>query len=256
MSEPILHIDGLRKQYRKLVAVDDVSLDVFGGDFVGFIGPNGAGTSTTMNSVAGTVSPDAGVIRVRDVDAVTDPVGARAHMGFVPQHLHLYGYLTGEEYLRFVGDVRAVPGDQLDEQIEELLTLTELLEARHRIVNEYSGGMARKLAISAALIGAPPLLLLDESFVGLDPESTHRIRQKLARHCEDGGAIVLSSHVLDMLERICTRIVMLVDGAVHIDRPMEEIREEFGTGPYRDLTELYLHTAGKTEALQRTTAST
>ena len=244
----VLEISGLQKSYRRLVAVKAVDLTVGPGEFVGFIGPNGAGKSTTMNCIAGTIAPDAGAIRVHDVDAVTDPVGARQHMGFVPQHLHLYGYLTGLEYMNFVGDIRAIPRDRQDAEIAELLELTELTDARNRIVNEYSGGMARKLAICAALLGSPPLLLLDESFVGLDPESTHAIRRRLARHCDSGGAILLSSHVLDMLERICTRIVMLVDGAVAFDRPMDDIREEFAHGPHADLTELYLHTAGKGSA--------
>lgn len=248
-DDPVLRIHGLRKQYRKLVAVDSLDLDIAPGEFVGFIGPNGAGKSTTMNSVAGMIAPDAGEIMVGGVNAVTDPVAARQHMGFVPQHLHLYGYLTGEEYLRFVGDIRGVDRGTQSARIDELLGLTELEEARHRIVNEYSGGMARKLAICAALIGAPPLLLLDESFVGLDPESTHRIRKKLKEHCNNGGAILLSSHVLDMLERICSRVVMLVDGKLKIDRPMAEIRADFVEGPHRDLTELYLHTAGKSDAV-------
>lgn len=248
MTDAILEIEALHKKYRRLVAVDGVDMRLEPGDFVGFIGPNGAGKSTTMNSVAGTIAPDAGTISVCGVDAITDPVGARQHMGFVPQHLHLYNYLTGEEYLRFVGDVRGIDVTQQTAEIEELLALCELTDARHRIVNEYSGGMARKLAICAALLGSPKLLLLDESFVGLDPESTHRIRRKLMQHCDNGGAILLSSHVLDMLERICTRIVMLVDGTVRIDRSMADIRAELDEGPHDDLTGLYLDTAGKLDA--------
>lgn len=250
MTDPILQITELKKRYRRLVAVDGVDLSIGPGEFVGFIGPNGAGKSTTMNSVAGTIAPDSGSIEVCGVDAITDPVGARRQMGFVPQHLHLYGYLTGEEYLHFVGDIRAVDAAQQSTEIAELLALCELTEARNRIVNEYSGGMARKLAICAALIGSPKLLLLDESFVGLDPESTHRIRKRLKQHCNNGGAILLSSHVLDMLERICTRIVMLVDGTVRIDRSMDEIRAELADGPHNDLTGLYLHTAGKADAVE------
>jgi ABC-2 type transport system ATP-binding protein len=245
MSQNVLTIRGLRKQYRRLVAVDDVDIEISPGEFVGFIGPNGAGKSTTMNCVAGTIAPDSGTIEVQDVDAVTDPVGARAHLGFVPQHLHLYGYLTGEEYLRFVGDVRGIAEADQAREIEDLMTITELFEARHRVVKEYSGGMQRKLAICGALLGAPPLLLLDESFVGLDPESTHAIRERLAAHCEAGGAILLSSHVLDMLERICSRIVMLVDGKVALDRSMTAIQKSIDSGEFRDLTELYLTTAGK-----------
>ena len=248
MTNPVLEISSLQKKYRRLVAVADVSFSLQPGEFVGFIGPNGAGKSTTMNSVAGTIVPDAGTISVNGADAVNDPVGARQHMGFVPQHLHLYSYLTGTEYLRFVGDVRGIPVSEQGAQIDELLALCELEEARHRIVNEYSGGMARKLAICAALLGAPPLLLLDESFVGLDPESTHRIQKKLEQHCNNGGAILLSSHVLDMLQRVCSRIVMLVNGEVAVDRSMDSIRADFEAGTHENLTALYLETAGKTDA--------
>ena len=248
MTDAVLEIEKLAKTYRRLVAVDGVDLRIGPGELVGFIGPNGAGKSTTMNCIAGLVTPDSGSISVAGVDAISNPIGARQHLGVVPQHLHLYSYLTGAEYLAFVGDVRGMDSAQRDAEVTDLLALCELTEARDRIVNEYSGGMARKLAICAALIGSPKLLLLDESFVGLDPESTHRIRHRLRAHCNGGGSILLSSHVLDMLERMCTRIVMLVDGTVRIDRAMPAIQADFDAGLYRDLTELYLTTAEKLDA--------
>jgi ABC-2 type transport system ATP-binding protein len=246
MSEMLLDVEGLTKRYRKLVAVDALDLCVERGDFIGLIGPNGAGKSTTMGCVTGMLNPDRGAIRLGEVDVIDEPLAARRLISFVPQHPELHGWLTGEEYLRFVGEVRGAADEALDEQVEELLALAELLDARHRLVKEYSGGMMRKLAIGAALVGAPELLLLDESFVGLDPESTYRIRRRLIRFCDDGGAIVLSSHILEMLERICTRIVMLVDGRKVVDAPMDELREEFEDpdGP-DDLVELYLERSGK-----------
>ena len=243
----VLRIAGLTKRYRKILAVDALDLTIGPGEFVGLIGPNGAGKSTTMNCIAGNLVPDEGQIALFGTSVIDQPVKARRNLGFVPQDLHLYGYLTGEEYLRFIADVRGVAGDAQTRQIDELLELAELSAARNRLVKEYSGGMARKLAICSALVGAPKLLLLDESFVGLDPESTYRIRQRLVRHCEDGGAIVLSSHILDMLERICTRIVMLVEGQRRVDAPMEQLRDAFVAGTYRDLTHLYLAETGKLE---------
>lgn len=241
MSNAILNIANLHKKYRRLTAVHDLTFAIQPGEFVGFIGPNGAGKSTTMNSIAGTITPDGGAITVAGVDAIADPVGARAKLGFVPQHLHLYNYLTGEEYLRFVGDIRKVPTAEQNAQIDHLLALSELDEARHRIVNEYSGGMARKLAICAALLGHPPLLLLDESFVGLDPESTYRIQTELALHCQRGGAILLSSHVLDMLQRVCSRVVMLVGGELAVDLAIDEVPG--------NLTDLYLAHANSVPGL-------
>lgn len=245
----VLTVEQLSKSYRRFKAVDTLSFTLNEGDFVGFIGPNGAGKSTTMGCIAGVLNADAGKIRVGDVDVMMQTTEARKLISFVPQHLELFDYLTGLEYLQFIADLRGVETKARDEQIEDLMALTELTEARHRIVKEYSGGMARKLAICGALIGEPKLLLLDESFVGLDPESTYRIRQRLLKFCEGGGAILLSSHILDMLERICTRVVMLVDGQLKLDEPMETLHEQFKSGPHPDLTTLYLHESGKIDTL-------
>jgi ABC-2 type transport system ATP-binding protein len=172
-------------------------------------------------------------------------VAARRLVSFVPQDVALYDHLTGEEYLRFVAEVKGLTEAQASEQIEPLLRMTELDGARHRLVKEYSGGMARKVAICAALLGPPKLLVLDESFVGLDPESTARLRDALEAFCRDGGAVLLSSHILEMLERVCTRILLLVGGALKVDAPMSELRERFAAGPDPDLTTMYLRESGK-----------
>ena len=243
----VLRVEGLVKKYRKLTAVGGLTLRVEAGDLVGFIGPNGAGKSTTMGCIAGTLNPNAGTIHVGDVDVLADPITARKRISFVPQHLELYDYLTGQEYLEFVADLRDLSGEDRDAQIAELLELCELTEARHRLVKEYSGGMARKVAIAAALLGPPQLLLLDESFVGLDPESTFRIQQRLARFCDEGGAILLSSHILDMLERLCTRVIMLQDGHLKLDLSQAELRARLDDpdDPDATLTALYMRETGK-----------
>jgi ABC-2 type transport system ATP-binding protein len=242
---PRLQIDRLTKRYRRLTAVDAFSLEIGAGEFVGLIGPNGAGKSTTMGCVAGILAGDGGAIHVAGVDVAEKPVEVRRHIGFVPQDLDLYDYLTGEEFLRFVAEVRGVSGEEQDEQVDELLELTELADARHRVVKEYSGGMARKIAICAALIGPPELLLLDEAFVGLDPESTFRIRRRLDDYRQAGGAILLTSHILEMVERICTRVVIMVDGRLSRDLSREELDELIASNTYRDLTAIYMEAAGK-----------
>jgi len=249
---PLLEIKGLTKRYRKLVAVDGLDLQIHPGEFVGFIGPNGAGKSTTMGSIAGVLNPDEGTLAVGEVDIRADPISARRQISFVPQHLELYDYLTGLEYLQFVAGAKQMEATVRDAQIEELLEMAELDKAKHRLVKEYSGGMARKLAICAALLGPPKLLLLDESFVGLDPESTFTLRQRLVRFCEEGGAILLSSHILDMLERICTRVVMLVDGKLVMDESMASLQEKFKADNGADtLTDLYMLKADKLSALPK-----
>lgn len=250
-TAPVLKLEGVTKHYRKLRAVHDLSFSLEEGEFVGFIGPNGAGKSTTMGSIAGILNPDSGRITAGGVDVLAEPVMARRKVSFVPQHLELYGYLTGLEYLQFVASAKEISPDVANAQIEELLELSELTKARHRLIKEYSGGMARKIAISGALLGPPRVLLLDESFVGLDPESTFALQQRLARFCQQqGGAILLSSHILDMLERICTRIVMLVAGELVLDESMEVLREQFSSSQgASSLTELYLEKANKMDVL-------
>lgn len=245
MKEPILSVSALHKKYRKLTVLESLSLTISPGEFVGLIGPNGAGKSTTMGCIAGVVTPSAGEVKVGAVDVLADPVAARKLVSFVPQDIELYDYLTGEEYLRFIAQVRGLSDEEASAQIEPLLKMAELDAARHRLVKEYSGGMARKVAICAALLGPPKLLILDESFVGLDPESTARLRDTLLRFCEDGGAVLLSSHILEMLERVCTRIVLLVGGQIKLDASMDTLRERFKQGHDPDLTTLYLRESGK-----------
>ncbi len=242
---PILEIKNLTKRYRRLVAVNDLSLSVYPGDFIGFIGPNGAGKSTTMNCISGVLAHDAGSIHVGGIDVLANPVEARKNIGFVPQELTLFGYLTGDEFLHFVATVRGLSETEASAQIEELLTLTELTPARDRVLKEYSGGMARKIAICAALLGPPGLLLLDESFVGLDPESTYRIRRRLQTYCEQGGAIVLSSHILEMLQPICTRFIIMSQGQIARSLTRAQFNDGLAAGQYTDLTQLYLDTTGK-----------
>lgn len=239
----VLEISKLSKMYRSTCAVDNLSLTIEPGEFVGLIGPNGAGKSTMMNCTVGRILPTSGTIHVAGLDVATDTVQARQSLGFVPQELDMHGYLTGEEYLLFLGALRGVSEEKLPTEVEELLELAELMPARHKVVKEYSGGMARKLAIAGALIGAPPLLLLDESFVGLDPESTWRIRRRLEKHCQNGGSILLSSHILEMLERVCTRIVMLNAGKIVLDDSMDNLKKRFTDEV--DLTRIYLDLSGK-----------
>lgn len=247
--EAALEIVSLTKKYRRLVAVNDVSLRVEPGEFVGFIGPNGAGKSSTMGCVAGIIAPDEGTVTIQGVDVEKNPVSARMRLGFVPQHLTLLDYLTGLEYLHFICDLREIEESKREEEIEDLLAITELQDARHTIVREYSGGMIRKLALAAALLGDPALLVLDESFVGLDPESTYRLRKRLEQHCAQGGAILLSSHILDMLENLCDRFVILNEGQIVRDITGDELAALRERGEIENLTELYLEVTGKADTL-------
>ncbi len=251
-SRDLLELDGLTKRYRQLTAGDQVTAEIEAGEFVGLIGPNGAGKTTLMACVAGTLAIDAGSVHVDGLDVEAAPVEARRHIGFVSQQLDVYAYLTGREFLDFVADLRGMDDERSGRRIDELLETTDLVDAQHRLLKEYSGGMARKLSLASALLGPPDLLLLDESFVGLDPESTHRIRRELRAFCDAGGAIVLSSHALEMIQAICSRVMILDDGRLVRDLADDEIRASIDDGEFDGLTEIYLEATGRArQALER-----
>ncbi len=218
---PILQIDGLVKAFRNHRAVDGLSLEVGPGELLGLIGPNGAGKSTTVKMVTGQLLADGGSVRIGGREISADPVAAKRLIGYVPQDIDHYPFLTGRELLEFVAEVRGVPAAEASAAIDELLTRFRLEDAQNRMTREYSEGMARKLAISAALIGRPPLLLLDESLNGLDPRAASEVKGTLRAELDRGTAVVLVSHVLDVLERLVTHVVLIDAGRVveTLDRP-------------------------------------
>ena len=206
----VLEIEHLTKTFGKFTAVDDLSMQIEPGESVGFIGQNGAGKSTTMRSIAGLSKIDSGKITIMGHDIEAEPVEARRHLGYVPQDLALYRHLTGDEFLSLVGRIRGMAQDALEQQIEELLSLCDLNDARNKLIREYSGGMARKVAMAGALMGSPELVVLDESFVGLDPESTYKLTAYLKTYVAGGRSILISSHILEMLHQLCTLLCQLL----------------------------------------------
>lgn len=225
MSTPILVADRLRKVYGRVVAVDEVSLSVEPGTLVGLVGPNGAGKSTTIRMISGQLTPSAGRVTVGGVDVATDPNGARARIGYVPEEPKLYEYLTAREMVSFVAEIRG-GGD-----VEAALAVAALDEDALRPIQEYSQGMRRKTALACALVSRPPLYVLDEALNGLDPPSAARVTAALRRVCDEGASVILSTHVLDTLEKIADRLVMIADGRVIADVPgseMERVRALFG----------------------------
>ena len=212
MTTLALDIVGLQKKFRRTVAVAGLDLAVAPGELVGLIGPNGAGKSTCVKILTGQLLADAGTITVGGHDLAKDPLAARRHIGYVPQDLALYPFLTGLELLEFVAAARDIPASDSAPRIAQLLARFRLTEAKDRLVREYSEGMARKLAICAALVGAPPLLVLDESLNDLDPRAAAEVKTVLREELARGTAIVLVSHILDVLERLCTRVVLIDAG--------------------------------------------
>ena len=236
----VLEIQHLTKSFGQLRAVDDLSMTIDAGQAVAFIGQNGAGKSTTMRAIAGLSTIDSGTILIAGHDVQKDPVTARQHIGYVPQDLALYRYMTGNEFLSLIGKIRGLSKDDLSGQIEELFDLCDLQKAKDKMIREYSGGMARKIAMAGAFIGKPDLIVLDESFVGLDPESTFKISQYLKKYTENGGAILISSHILEMLQNMCNRFYILHHGKCVADHSLKEINEIYQNSETPNLTAYYL----------------
>lgn len=237
---PILEVKSITKSYGKKTAVSDLSLSIDKGEAVAFIGPNGAGKSTTMRAISGLLQTDAGSISIMGCDVARDPVQARRHLGFVPQDIEVYPHLSGEEFLTFVARVRNLDPEKAAAQIESLLELSDLTRARHQLIREYSGGMARKIAMAAAFIGDPELVVLDESFVGLDPESTFKISRYIKQYTARGGAVLISSHILEMLQNLCTRFFILHHGKCVADYSKDALLEALKNPQTPDITSLYL----------------
>ena len=236
---PVLEVVDLAKHFGAIKAVDGVSFSLKPGELVGLVGPNGAGKSTTFRCIVGLQRPDTGTVRIAGTDIHQNRVDALRKIGYVGQDARTYQYLTGEEVLRVNGQIRELDPELLNERIAFLLDLFNLEDASHRLVHHYSGGMARKLAIAAAVIHRPPIVLLDESFAGLDPESTEAIRRHLDMLREDGTTVLLSSHVLDMLERWVSRVIVLAKGRIVEDLSRDALDEKL-SGCFATLTELYL----------------
>ena len=219
-----LAVDGLVRRYGRLTAVDGVDLEVRPGEIVGFLGPNGAGKTTTLRCCSGLLRPDAGEIAIAGVSLAREPLRARARVGFVPDQPFLYERLTAWEFLDFVGAIYDVPERVARERAAAVLDRLELREAADDIVETYSLGMRQKVSIAAALVHDPPLLLLDEPLGGLDPVSARALKDLLRERAARGLGVLVSTHLLDVAERLCDRVVVLHRGRRLAAGTLEELR--------------------------------
>jgi len=229
---PVLDVNGLGRDFGRVRAVDTISFSVAPGEFVGLVGPNGAGKSTTIKLLTAQLLPTRGSVTVGGVDVVADPNGARRQLGYVPEDPKLYEYLSAREMVSFAAELRGAK----EADVERVLDLAGLGADADRLIREYSQGMRRKTALACALVAKPPLLVLDEALNGLDPPSAARVVGALADACRDGQAVLLSTHVLDTLEKVADRIVMVAAGRVLADVGVEEldrVRGLFAEAPER-----------------------
>ncbi len=223
-STPLIEAEHLVKRYGDKVAVDDVSFAVQGGEIFGFLGPNGAGKTTTIKMIVGLHKPSAGTARVAGYDVQTQPLLAKGASGFVPDEPNLYSKLSARELLRFVGDLYELPAALVDRRTDELLRLFDLTEAGDDMVDSYSHGMQQKTSLAAALLHDPKVLILDEPTVGLDPKSARLIKDILRQIADRGAAVMLSTHILEIAERMCDRIGIINKGRLIAVGTLDELR--------------------------------
>ena len=214
---------GLIKRFGDFTAVDGLDLTIPTGSFYAFLGPNGAGKSTTISMLTGIYAPDGGTLSLLGLDAVKEPLAVKSRIGVVPEELSLFERLTGRQYLTFCGRMHGLPGDESEARADELLTLTELSYKAGALVAEYSKGMRRRLAIAAALVHAPDLVFLDEPFEGIDVIAAGVIRELLSELSRRGVTLLLTTHVLEIAERLATHAGIIRAGKVVDEGPVAEL---------------------------------
>ena len=222
----MLEVQNLTKTYKgqSSPAIENVSLQINEGEIMAFLGPNGAGKSTALKCITGIHPYDSGSVTVCGCDLKKDPIGAKMNIGYVSDDHATYENLTGSDYLNFVCNVYRVPLKERKSRIEELARQLELEAALDKQINGYSHGMKQKLAIIAAFIHSPELIIMDEPFVGLDPKAAHILKQMMRKHCDEGGAIFFSTHVLEVAEKLCDKVAIIKQGKLVASGTMEEVK--------------------------------
>lgn len=220
----MLKINNLTKRYGDKKAVDNLSLHIQKGEIYGFIGHNGAGKTTTIKSCCGILNFDEGNILVDGVSIKDDPLSCKKKIAYIPDNPDLYEFLSGIKYLNFVADVFGVSRQDREERISKYADMFELTKDLAQPINAYSHGMKQKLAVISALIHDPKLIIMDEPFVGLDPKASHLLKQTMREHCDRGGAIFFSTHVLEVAEKLCDKVAIIKGGKLITSGTMEEVK--------------------------------
>ena len=220
----MLVINHLTKAYGEKKAVDDLNLHIHAGEIYGFIGHNGAGKTTTLKSVVGILQFDQGEILIDGKSIQTDPLAGKREIAYIPDNPDLYDYMTGIKYLNFIADVFGVSAQDRQARIRKYADLFELTEDLAQPIAAYSHGMKQKLAIIAAWLHQPKLIIMDEPFVGLDPKASHLLKGMMRDVCDAGGAIFFSTHVLEVAEKLCDKVAIIKGGKLIRSGTMEEVK--------------------------------
>ena len=222
----MISLQKLSKSYAngKVRAVDDLTLHVRKGEIFGFIGPNGAGKTTTIKMITGLLTPTEGAVLIDGVNMAKNPIAAKMKIGFVPDNHEIHDRLTGTEYLNFMGDVYGVPTEVRRRRIQKYLSMFGIEQVAGELIRTYSHGMKQKLVLTGALLHTPPLWILDEPMVGLDPKSSALLKEEMRSHTRAGHTVFFSTHVLEVAEKLCDRIGIILGGKLVCVGTFEELR--------------------------------
>ncbi len=220
----MLKIEGLTKKYGDKVAVDNLTLDIEPGVIYAFIGHNGAGKTTTLKACMGILAPDLGNIYINGMSVCENPIECKKITAYIPDNPDLYDFLSGIKYLNFVADVYGVDADTRERIISELSEKFDIKRDLGEKIGAYSHGMKQKLAIISAWLHSPKLIIMDEPFVGLDPVASHTLKEMMREHCERGGSIFFSTHVLDVAEKLCDKVAIIKAGKLVVSGNMDDVR--------------------------------
>ena len=230
----------LTKRFGDLAAVDNIDLSVREGEFFGFLGPNGAGKSTTIKMLCGLLRPTAGAISIAGYDIARQPLEVKRNIGVLPEEINLYERLSGEEFLVFAAQMYGSPPQEARSRAADLLELLELTEVKDKLIVDYSMGMKKKTAFAAALIHRPRVMFLDEPFNGIDPISVRAIRNVLRQLTEHGTTIFFTTHVMEVVERLCTRVAIINRGHIVGEGSLAELRAKAEAGGDSSLEDIFL----------------
>ena len=238
----MLTIKNLRKRYGNFQALDGLNLEVADGELFGFVGPNGAGKTTTLKAAVGILQFDAGDIFIGGRSIRTDPLGCKRQLAYIPDNPDLYDFMSGIQYLNFIADIFAVGARERAERIRSYGDQFDLTQDLAQPISAYSHGMKQKLAIISALLHEPKLILMDEPFVGLDPTAAYQVKGIMREHCERGGAIFFSTHVLEVAEKLCDKVAIIKQGRLIASGTMDEVKGD------QSLEDVFLELEGEKNA--------
>lgn len=243
---PIEIID-LHKSYGRVKALRGLSFRVGESEIYGLLGPNGAGKTTTLKILVGLLKPDRGYARIYGYDILRHRVDALRHVGYIPENPVCFQNLTVKEFLYFIGSLRGMPKDEVRERVEYYLNVFELDEKANALIKGLSRGMLQKLLASAAFLVKPRVLIMDEPMAGMDPEAQHVLKEEVKRLVDNGATALISSHLLDMVERFCTRVGVINEGVLIAEGSLEELKARVEAGEESTLEDVFLKLIGEEE---------